>query len=99
VIPPGVELREVTIVLRQLAGGATVFVDGPTGSPHRYDGGELCMWWPFDVPERRWRRQDGAARYSVMSLRISCGKSGGVTPFERVGDEALHAAQDGQENE
>jgi hypothetical protein len=35
-----------------------VFVDGP-GSPHRYDDGSLCMWYPRDPPEEKWVFEDG----------------------------------------
>lgn len=37
----------------------TVFADGPTDSPHRFDDGSLCMWHPADPPNRRWRMADG----------------------------------------
>lgn len=44
-----------------------VYADGPEGiedSPHRYmdaQGGrkQLCLWYPHDPPERRWRPEDG----------------------------------------
>ena len=37
----------------------SVYVDGPDDSPHRYPGGALCMWYPYDPPEARWRHNDG----------------------------------------
>lgn len=36
-----------------------VYVDGPADSPHRYDDGSLCMWYPRDPLERRWVFDDG----------------------------------------
>jgi hypothetical protein len=36
-----------------------VYVDGPTDSPHRYRGGELCLWEPTDPPENTWEPRDG----------------------------------------
>lgn len=38
-----------------------VFVDGPDESPHRYDDGSLCMWYPQDPPEARWQPENGPA--------------------------------------
>lgn len=37
-----------------------IFVPGP-GSPHRYGDGSLCIWYPHDPPEQRWRWVDGGA--------------------------------------
>lgn len=36
-----------------------VFVDGPGGSPHRYEDGSLCMWHPRDPPDEKWVFEDG----------------------------------------
>ncbi len=36
-----------------------VYVDGPTDSPHRYEDGSLCMWYPHDPADRRWTFDDG----------------------------------------
>lgn len=36
-----------------------VFVDGPDESPHRYADGSLCMWYPDDPAEARWRPVNG----------------------------------------
>ena len=60
--PPGVVARQVTIAFSPRSPEVPrVFVDGPIESPHRYSGGELCMWWPFDGSDERWVRRDGAA--------------------------------------
>jgi hypothetical protein len=60
--PPGVEARVVTVEFSLAAPDTPrVTVDGPAESPHRYGDGELCMWFPGDPLERRWRRRDGAA--------------------------------------
>jgi hypothetical protein len=58
--PPSCAPRHVTVVFRS-SDTPTVLVDGPTESPHRYAAGSLCMWYPYDPPERRWMRRDGAA--------------------------------------
>jgi hypothetical protein len=39
--------------------GASVLVDGPTQSPHRYRGGYLCMWEEEDPPAMCWLPSDG----------------------------------------
>lgn len=60
--PLGVPQRHVTITFSR--GAPTepkVTVDGPADSPHRYPDGTLCMWYPSDLPERRWNLDDGAA--------------------------------------
>lgn len=36
-----------------------VYADGPTESPHRYEDGSLCMWYPRDPLARRWSFGDG----------------------------------------
>jgi hypothetical protein len=36
-----------------------IYVDGPTESPHRYRGGELCIWEPTDPAENTWEPRDG----------------------------------------
>ncbi len=44
-----------------------VQVDGPGDSPHRYDNGQLCMWypWTFDKLER-WSFRDGLLHLLVI---------------------------------
>lgn len=38
-----------------------VFADGDGTSPHRYDDGSLCMYFPHDPPGWRWIPSDGLA--------------------------------------
>lgn len=58
----GIDARRVTVEFSPRAPDTShVTVDGPASSPHRYHDGSLCMWFPGDPPERRWRRRDGAA--------------------------------------
>ncbi|MHA3684956.1 hypothetical protein ACXR2W_11950 [Leucobacter sp. HY1908] len=68
-----------------------VQVDGPTDSPHRYANGDLCMWYPFDPPERRWTLKKGAAvlvtDISVHLLKEEWFRQQG----EWIGDEIVHS--------
>lgn len=57
--PFGVPRRHVQIFIYNVI--AHVLVDGPTDSPHRYQDGTLCIWYPDDPPEQKWKRRDGAA--------------------------------------
>jgi hypothetical protein len=60
--PVGVPARNVTICFSQGAPERPVVrVDGPSESPHRYDDGSLCMWYPLDPRELRWVSRDRAA--------------------------------------
>lgn len=53
-------VRSVTIVFtRRNALVPRVYADGPSRSPHRYTDRSLCMWYPYDPPEQRWRLRDG----------------------------------------
>jgi hypothetical protein len=55
--PRGVPSRHVQIFFKSFI--PHVFVDGPVESPHRFADGGLCMWYPEDPPERKWKRRDG----------------------------------------
>ena len=58
--PPGVDDRLVTIEFRlRHPHVPVVFADGPSSSPHRYEDGSLCMWFPADPPSHRWAFSDG----------------------------------------
>ncbi len=60
VAPPGCERRQVRIDFPLSSPGVPrVYADGPTESPHRYEDGSLCMWYPRDPLERRWSFGDG----------------------------------------
>lgn len=50
---PFYESRAVTIRF-QSRKVPFVTVDGPTGSPHRFDDGTLCMWFPGDPDGNVW---------------------------------------------
>jgi hypothetical protein len=98
--PPGVEPRQVTIVFATGSPEVSrVFADGPTESPHRYGGGELCMWWPYDGPEQRWLRRDGGAALLGHIVAHLVREEWWRRTGEWAGDEAPHGTQDGQENE
>ena len=58
---PGYEPRCVKIVFPALSEVSVpeIFVDGPEASPHRYQGGKLCVWHPDDPEDRRWVPRDG----------------------------------------
>jgi hypothetical protein len=53
--------RRVTIALPNwsMPTVASVTVDGPKESPHRYGKRELCIWHPNAPPEKRWMPADG----------------------------------------
>lgn len=58
--PPGCPSRFVRIEFRLGSPRQPrVFVDGPEDSPHRYEDGSLCMWFPEDGLDRRWVFEDG----------------------------------------
>lgn len=58
---PFYEARTATVHVNGFARveNAAVTVDGPTESPHRYEGGFLCMWEPSDPPDMKWLATDG----------------------------------------
>lgn len=98
IIPAGLDRRTVTIVFG--CGSPEVprvFVDGPADSPHRYDDGSLCMWYPYDPPEWQWQRRDGPVvllgHIASHLIREAWWRRTG----EWVGDEAPHRAPDRQE--
>ncbi len=41
-------------------------VDGPDDSPHRYDNGQLCMWYPWTEKTERWTYEDGLLHLLVL---------------------------------
>jgi len=59
--------RSVTIKLfPSTAAMPEVQVDGPDDSPHRYDNGQLCMWYPWIEKSERWVFMDGLLHLLVM---------------------------------
>lgn len=58
---PHYEPRRVEVRFRNglSPGFPHITVDGPADSPHRYEGGKLCIWEPTDATENRWVPRDG----------------------------------------
>ena len=44
-----------------------VTVDGLEDSPHRYNKGQLCMWYPWTAKAERWTFHDGLLMLLVMT--------------------------------
>ena len=44
-----------------------VKVDGRDDSPHRYNNGQLCMWYPWTDKSERWVFGDGLLHLLVMT--------------------------------
>lgn len=57
-VPDG-EVRHVVIEFTGRLDMPRVRSDGPTESPHRYEDGSLCMWYPRDPVSQRWVFKDG----------------------------------------
>ncbi len=56
---PCYETRHLTIVFRHPGAAPVIHADGPDASPHRYDDGSLCLWFPMDPTAHRWGHRDG----------------------------------------
>jgi hypothetical protein len=79
-------------------------LDGPRGleaSEHRNSPVELCLFFPGDPPERRWRPRDGLLRLFDLARQHLNGEylarqEGGKWPFEEAphGDAATPVARD-----
>lgn len=91
----GVPTRHVTITFpRGSPTDPKVVVDGPTDSPHRYADGTLCMWYPGDPPERRWRLADGAAALVANIAAHLVREEWYRTTGEWLGEEVWHGRAD-----
>jgi hypothetical protein len=91
VVPPGVDPRRVTITFsRVVPETPIVHADGPTDSPHRYNDGALCMWYPWDPPGARWRRRDGAGALLGQIVAHLLREEWWRRTGEWVGDEVPH---------
>lgn len=93
--PTGLFTRAVTVqFLPQSASIPRVFVDGPTESPHRYNDGTLCMWYPDDDLPMRWTPNEGPAdlvtRIAVHLIKEEWYRQTG----EWIGDEVNHFRRD-----
>lgn len=90
--PHGVPERHITI---QFKGNyPTIYVDGPTDSPHRYPNGSLCMWYPGDPPELRWTTADGAGTLVANIAAHLVKEEWYRLTGEWKGDEVRHGAPD-----
>ena len=91
---PGLPARQVRIVFAGRGTAPSVYADGPRKSPHRYDDGSLCMWYPGDPHTGRWTRRDGAAallgHITAHLLREEWWRNTG----EWVGEEVTHGEGD-----
>jgi hypothetical protein len=69
--------------------------EGPTESPHRYDDGSLCIWYPKDPPEHKWEFADGLLMLiNMIQLHLFreewWRETGGRTGGEWLGPELTH---------
>ena len=88
---PGVGLVAATLCLPWDAPEAVVVVaDAPSDSPHRYAGGELCMWFPADDSSRRWTRHDGIVALAGHVVLHLAREEWWRRTGEWAGDEAPH---------
>ena len=55
------ERRRVRIDFAAAGGEPSVSLDGPNDSPHRYEDGSLCLYYPADPPGLRWMPAEGLA--------------------------------------
>ncbi len=75
-----------------------VYTDLPSGSPHRYTDGALCMWYPGDPADQRWVLRDGPVvllgHVIAHLLREEWWQHTGEWP----GDEAAHLSISGTDD-
>lgn len=69
-----------------------VYAEGPTDSPHRYADQSLCMWYPYDPPDRRWIRQDGPVVLVGHVIAHLAREQWWRRTGEWVGEQAPHVA-------
>jgi len=88
---PGYEQRIVTVKLFPNKNKSPrVKVDGPSDSPHRYDDGHLCMWYPMDLKENRWIFSDGLLHLLVLIQAHLFREAWWREKNEWLGPEKLH---------
>lgn len=68
----------------------SVKVDGPSESPHRYDDGSLCMWYPWDPIDMRWTFRDGLLQLLVLIQAHLFREAWWREKQEWLGPEILH---------
>jgi hypothetical protein len=90
VTPPDMPACRVHIVFAQGGEVPGVHVDGPIDSPHRYDDGGLCMWYPHDPPGHRWTRRDGARALLGQVVAHLVREEWWRRTGEWIGDETPH---------
>ena len=87
------EPRKIRIRFNGMANVPWVFADGPRESPHRYDDGSLCMWYPDDRVERRWVFEDGLVALMGLVMAHLFKEAWWRETAEWLGDEVPHEAQ------
>jgi hypothetical protein len=88
----------VTVVIdRRSPELARVYADGTTFSPHRHPGRnrtELCIWHPYDPPDRRWTADEGVAVLLGMAAVHLFKEAWWRDTREWLGEEAPHGADE-----
>lgn len=88
-VVPGLGSVAVTLLLpRHHPEAVVVHVSGPADSPHRYDDGSLCMWFPHDPASARWTRSDGPVLLLAHVIAHLAREEWWRRTGEWVGDEA-----------
>lgn len=94
----GYAARRVTVVIdRRGPDLARVYADGTTLSPHRHAGRnrtELCIWHPYDPPDRRWAAEDGITALLAMAGVHLFKEAWWRETREWLGEEAPHPADE-----
>lgn len=91
--PTGLEPQRVTIEFAANGPDAPyIYVAGP-GSPHRYDDGSLCIWYPHDPPSRRWHWHDGGAALAAHICAHLIREAWWRQTGEWVGEEVPHGEE------
>lgn len=88
---PGYERRELRISFdRAHVRAPRILVDGPERSPHRFEDGSLCIWYPRDPDENRWVVSDGLVVLIGYSIEHLFREAWWRETGEWLGDEAPH---------
>lgn len=69
-------------------------LDAPANSPHRYDDGTLCMWYPLDDEESRWVFEDGLLSLIGLTIAHLFREAYWRETNEWLGPEAPHGGKD-----
>jgi hypothetical protein len=88
--PAGLDPQPVTIEFSANSPDTPhIWVPGPV-SPHRYNDGSLCIWYPHDPPERRWHRRAGGAALAGHICAHLIREAWWRQTGEWVGEEVAH---------